>query len=449
MAAAAPKRPTTGKTKRRPAARIVKQPASRAKPSLAHKAPPLSTREVAVRMYNVGFGDAFLALIPDGKRHRKIVFDCGTIEAAPGHTLGSIVSRIIEDTTDEDGVARIDVVVCTHRHKDHVAGFADPAWSTIEVREVWMPWTEHPTDAQARKIRNIQSRLALTLDLALKARALALDENGRRDLARYQDLVSNALMLSNDRAMTTLHSGFAGAPLRRFLPGKLSGARSFTTDALPGVKIHVMGPSRDPGIIRDMEPEQGKNWLRLRASAGTGGDRPPAPFSADFISEVEPSADWTFTDDDRRALEGTGSTSELAVAVALDKAVNGTSLMLMLEVAGTFLLFPGDAQWGTWQAAMADPQWKEMLERTAFYKIGHHGSHNATPRDFVERTLAEGVWAMASTKERDQWPDIPKDELLRALLKKKGRLARSDKDGDASKGFRVEHNAVVEARIRL
>jgi len=61
--------------------------------------------------------------------------------------------------------------------------------------------------------------------------------------------------------------------------------------------------------------------------------------------------------------------------------------MLMLEISGTFLLFPGDAQWGTWNAVMEDPEWKQLLERIAFYKIGHHGSHNATPKDFVEAMI--------------------------------------------------------------
>ena len=41
-------------------------------------------------------------------------------------------------------------------------------------------------------------------------------------------------------------------------------------------------------------------------------------------------------------------------AVSLDKAVTGTSLMLVLKIGSTHLLFPGDAQWGTRLAAMTN-----------------------------------------------------------------------------------------------
>ena len=106
-------------------------------------APKASEREVAIRMYNVGFGDAFLLLLPDGDKQRRILFDCGSIEASPGMTMRKIVERIVRDVTDADGVARIDVVVATHRHKDHVSGFGQAAWGDVAVKEVWMPWTEY------------------------------------------------------------------------------------------------------------------------------------------------------------------------------------------------------------------------------------------------------------------------------------------------------------------
>ena len=65
--------------------------------------------------------------------------------------MATIVDRIIEDVTDEDGVPRIDVVVATHRHKDHVSGFGNAKWNSVEVKEVWMPWTEDPTDEEEER----------------------------------------------------------------------------------------------------------------------------------------------------------------------------------------------------------------------------------------------------------------------------------------------------------
>jgi beta-lactamase superfamily II metal-dependent hydrolase len=123
--------------------------------------------------------------------------------------------------------------------------------------------------------------------------------------------------------------------------------------------------------------------------------------------------------------------------------------MLMLEVSGTYLLFPGDAQWGTWQAAMADAQWREMLTRVSFYKVGHHGSHNATPKEFVEKMIPDGIWAMASTCTRNIWPDIPKPQLLTALAGKNAKFVRSDQeDLPLPAGFTLDQG-VVEVRVPI
>ena len=140
--------------------------------------------------------------------------------------------------------------------------------------------------------------------------------------------------------------------------------------------------------------------------------------------------------------------SDLAIAVALDKAVNGTSLMLILEVAGTFFLFPGDAQWGTWNAAMQDPEWQQMLKNVAFYKVGHHGSHNATPVDFVNDMMPDGICAMASTLTRPVWPDIPRIPLLDRLASKNVNVARSDQPTQVGNTFVLEEG-VIETRISL
>jgi beta-lactamase superfamily II metal-dependent hydrolase len=419
------------------------KPAKKKKKPNANKTNSTQGRNATIRMYNVGFGDAFLVSLPSEDRLRRILFDCGSIEAAEGMKMSNIVARIIEDVADPDGVPRIDVVVATHRHKDHVSGFGDPLWDTVEVKEVWMPWTEDPNDAEARRIRDTQSRLALSLDAALTAMAAAPDD-GREGLNRYRDIVANALMLSNDRAMKTLHSGFIGNPKRRFLPAKSAVKRTLETDVLPGIKVHVLGPSRSRDVIRDMEPPKGKSFLRLHGALNGQNGMLPAPFPVEFRADHYTGGGSPQTDEEE--IQYAGSLTDLAVAVALDKAVNGTSLMLMLELSGTFLLFPGDAQWGTWKAAMEDPEWKEMLGKVSFYKIGHHGSHNATPRDFVEKMIPDGICAMASTLTRQIWPEIPKGELLAGLVAKKASIARSDQAESVDEPFELDHG-VIEAHI--
>jgi beta-lactamase superfamily II metal-dependent hydrolase len=409
---------------------------------------------VTIRMYNVGFGDAFLIVLPGPDRPARMLVDCGShfLSARP-RPVAETVAQIIEDVTEDDGVPRIDVVVGTHRHQDHVSGFHNKAWSKVEVGEVWMPWTEHPTDPKARKVRETQSSAAKHLSLALE-RLGADDET--RGLAENN--------LTNTPAMATLHRGFSGSPERRFLP---DGERMTVLEspALPGVKVHVLGPSHDDDVIRDMNPPAGESYLRLLGATAEGGaHRPPFPphwaMTVDEFDAMEPPLPHLSLDKrDRDRVTTLAGVDGFQLAVALEAAVNGTSLMFMLEVGEAMLLFPGDAQWGTWRRALADPDTAELLSRTTFLKVGHHGSHNATPKDFVEALTtarASGdqpppdMWAMVSTHPISVWKAIPKQELLKALGNVTPQLARSDHgDGAAVVGFSDWGENVIEARVPI
>jgi hypothetical protein len=114
-------------------------------------------------------------------------------------------------------------------------------------------------------------------------------------------------------------------------------------------------------------------------------------------------------------------------------------------VAGQWLLFAADAQWGSWNAAMKDPASRAVLARTTFYKVGHHGSHNATPRELIEDLIPGPFTAMVSTCHVKQWPNIPRGPLIDAMALKPARMARSDMEGEAARqGFTVETGLYVE-----
>ncbi|HEY7167316.1 MAG TPA: hypothetical protein VIB79_22325 [Candidatus Binatia bacterium] len=377
-------------------------------------------KNVVVRMYNVGFGDAFLLHFPAKERSRRVLIDCGMHSIGPGPIpMKDVVRQIIEDVTDGDGTSRIDVVVCTHRHQDHVAGFQSTLWKEVEVGEVWMPWTEHPTDPRARRIREAQSKRAQSLTLALAQ--LGADDT---TLAIAKNSLTNAA------AMQTLHKGFRGVRQRRYLPTRKKTERSFSTPLLPEVEVHVMGPAHDEEVIRDMEPEEGESYLQfLLSQAGPSSDR-VRPFREEWIMSPkmyeQHFAHIKLNDHQRRAIEKIGTGTDFDLVTKLEKAVNGTSLMLMFVMGRAHLLFPGDAQWGTWTAALRDPEWQELLSKTTFYKVGHHASHNATPRMFVEKHLSKNFSAMVSTRRVNKWPEIPRGPLLKALRARSNRVVRSD-----------------------
>jgi hypothetical protein len=227
--------------------------------------------------------------------------------------------------------------------------------------------------------------------------------------------------------MNTLHKGFAGSPRRYFLPEEKGRKRSFTTSALPGVNVHILGPSRDPKIIRDMDPPDGHSYLRF---AGDGGrDEKVEPFRS--VWNIDPRKfHYPYLKLDAQtihALRKQRTVDALAVARGLEASVNGTSLMLMFQIGRAHLLFTGDAQWGTWNAAIQDSEWRDLLKQTTFLKVGHHGSHNATPTDFVELLSRKALRAaMVCTRSKVKQWDIPRKQLLKKLKEKTPNVARSD-----------------------
>ena len=76
-------------------------------------------------------------------------------------------------------------------------------------------------------------------------------------------------------------------------------------------------------------------------------------------------------------------TSLQRIVRSLDDAMNNTSLLLLLDVAGQRLLFPGDAQIENWSFALSEPATTALLRDVTLYKVGHHGSRNGTPRSLV------------------------------------------------------------------
>jgi beta-lactamase superfamily II metal-dependent hydrolase len=89
----------------------------------------------------------------------------------------------------------------------------------------------------------------------------------------------------------------------------------------------------------------------------------------------------------------------------------------------------GDAHWGTWQRLLANPRSKELATRARVLKVGHHGSHNATPRRYVEAVTDRPDAAFVSVAPTSirSWSDIPREPLLKELRARWVRVIRSDK----------------------
>jgi beta-lactamase superfamily II metal-dependent hydrolase len=381
---------------------------------------------VRVRVYNVGFGDSILVDLPTPAGDRaRVLIDCGSVSFGDtGVDTESVVERIVDDVTI-DGVPRIDVVVATHRHKDHVSAFCRSEWRSVHVGEVWQPWTENPDDPDARSLRESQLQLAQ----AIVESEPRLRADARIDAATAELILAmGANALSNAESVRTLRTGFAGAPVRRYLARRRRPRRPHMLGRRP---VHVLGPTRSLDVIRRMQPPSDQTYLALLPLAAAGSASAPPSMDRPFpwlapMGWEEYGAAGRDADNPRKVDHGGPKgqlkrlieTDSLLTAAVLDHALNNTSLMLSFQVGDQFLLFPGDSQWGTWETAMETAWSRDVLERTTFYKISHHGSDNATPRRFVEELMPEGCWSIASVTPYSQWTDIPKPGLLAALERK-------------------------------
>ena len=88
-------------------------------------------------------------------------------------------------------------------------------------------------------------------------------------------------------------------------------------------------------------------------------------------------------------------------ALYLNEGINNTSLVLAFELPKSkkVLLFVGDAQRGNWTSWTKG--WKgsdekdlvrDLMSRAVLYKVGHHGSHNATLNGTAEDEYPNLAW---------------------------------------------------------
>ena len=117
------------------------------------------------------------------------------------------------------------------------------------------------------------------------------------------------------------------------------------------------------------------------------------------------------------ALERLRGEQLLQIVRTLDDQMNNTSLILLFEVCGKKLLFPGDAQIENWSYALEDApdaaKTRALLADVDVYKVGHHGSQRHARRRCSGRTSRS-----AATSERRL------ETLLSTMPGKHGKAAK-------------------------
>jgi beta-lactamase superfamily II metal-dependent hydrolase len=371
---------------------------------------------IRIRMYRVGFGDCFLLSLPqiDGT-YKHFVIDCGV------HGQGNI--NTIEDAVDDiakETDKKLAAVIATHSHQDHISGFSDK-FTEFEIGEVWLPWAEDLNDKLAKKWNKKQAELLARLQSHFQAQAiLNTPEAKTRDRRSALSAVEN--LVANKKAMSLLRGGFnVGANVRYMSAGKI------LEDAagVKGLQISVLGPPREEKFLAKMDPPADQRWLKASPNGKVQKINETLPFAAKWLMKYQNNP--PLSNAEKKAIQKELRDSSLdSLAFALDNAKNNTSLVTLFSYRGQHLLFPGDAQYGNWQSWIEKDDADAILESITFLKVGHHGSHNATPKEIVSKLTSGSLSAMVSTQSIP-WDSIPKVPLMEQLYRQsKKRVVRSD-----------------------
>lgn len=455
---------------------------------------------VAIRMYRDILGDCFLLRIPRDESHLHMLIDCGILQGT--EAAAKRAERIAQDIAAVTKV--IDILVVTHEHWDHISCFrqAEHIFKDIEIRDLWLAWTEDSRDEQARRLREGRNRAMRVIDRSFDALAALLEPDIASDEDDDEEAVPSAppapldgltgimAFLGAETGTTLAAASVRSASIIDDLRKKADHTRFLSPggdpvriDGAPGLAVYVLGPPRDEVMLHRSRPtKKGREVYELG-----GGDEddvflvaalsPPdsesesdfddtarlklsLPFGQRHLIGLTPvkspanatqqafSKRYAAPDVEWRKIDTDWLGAAETLALRLDSDTNNTSLALAIELPnGKVLLFPGDAQVGSWLSwrdhvwpagkAPTDPDCitiDKLLARTVVYKVGHHASHNATLRSQgLELMTHPGLVAFIPVDEalaRDvkNW-NMPFPSLLERLQQRTGgRIIQGDKD---------------------
>lgn len=348
--------------------------------------------QLLIRAYNVGCGDCIYVRIPGPQGGFHILIDCGKkgsdelLEKAVKHLAGELPAG------STPGKRRLDLIVATHRHEDHIKGF-DPRWfENIEVKNIWLSVAMDPEHPQAEGVHRLH-------DFATRAmRGLMA---GGQALSPEIELLASMYGVSNDAADQLLMKTLP--EINGIEPRYIHSGMEHDLALPPDTKIHILAPEKDVdhfylGKELDASLQGLQGFTAALASAQTAEAAPATGRPANISAT------------DFRVLQSRMLSNGLAFAAKESSIQNNLSVVLLIEWKKRRLLFVGDAEWeGEFKEGKHNGSWNVLWEmhRTThlkapvdFLKIGHHGSINATPPPAETRpkkARPDGIYAVLDT----------------------------------------------------
>ncbi|HZF34378.1 MAG TPA: hypothetical protein VE914_11295 [Candidatus Angelobacter sp.] len=383
----------------------------------------------------------------------------------------------------------------------------------LSVDAVWLSWAEDPKDPLAQKLAGDRARALRGLQASVGAvKKLAGDDSIGNETARGVDALLGFFGASAGRkALGQMDAARALAPTPKDIRYCKPNDAPWETPQLRSVRIYTLGPPMSEEMIKRTfvkkevydaagEAVAAESFFLMAESTAEPANADEEaqdlhyPFNRDYrmpLDDLKGLVDSTELEDRRsslarffgryywdidpsssypdqswRRIDGDWLGAARNFALKLDSSTNNTSLVLAIELidSGKILLFAADAQVGNW-LSWQDLSWKmgdnkvvtgpDLLQRTVFYKVGHHGSHNATLKEKgLEAMQSDELVAFLSVNKEmamaKRWGRMPLPSLLEALgVRAKGRVVRIDEDYDPAKKESALRPSAAEFAGRL